>query len=486
MSFMDHLEPKARKRLEDVAEELFVAEKELLIRNGERSGDFYRVVRGTLEVVDSSAMPVLILDVLGPGTVVGEMGYLTGEPRSADVRAGEESVVLRWRKETLDRVLETNASLASAFYKASAQLLSKRLGQLNRAASQGAISGNSDRAAVPEDVRGARALADGLKTELRDLEASVARSTADEARKLLAPIAGRFVDSGRRMMAALPAPEREVAGELLARELQPYMMRAQLARLAITRESGYSGEPALLAHAELGEASGSDPLGVALDAMLLHQPTAAAHRSRQQPTVDAVLGLIGEMRSARHRVTVLHAGSGTLIARLLTAIGQACGERGADLTVLDGDREALAFLNSGTSTRPPTVKLRLVHEDLSRICTGASEVFFGRQDIIVVNGLVDYLPERTLATLLRKLRDHLLPGGAVVMTLLTPSHESFVFDHLLTWRTVRRPASSVVQFCEGLRYVECETAWTGDAGAVVVARLPQDFQRTLPVLPVPR
>ena len=89
MSFMDHLEPKAHKRLEELAEELTVPDGDLLIERGAHGGDFYRVIRGCLEVVDASSVPMLVLDVLGPGTVVGEMGYLSGEPRSADVRAGD-------------------------------------------------------------------------------------------------------------------------------------------------------------------------------------------------------------------------------------------------------------------------------------------------------------------------------------------------------------------------------------------------------------
>jgi CRP/FNR family transcriptional regulator, cyclic AMP receptor protein len=482
MSFMDHLAPDARKKLENVAEQLVVGDKDFLMRRGELAGDFYRLERGSLEVVDASTRPVLVLDVVGPGTVVGEMGYLTGAPRSADVRAGEDSVVLRWKKETLDRVLDTNATLASAFYRASALLLSHRLQRLNSATLQGAMGGRSDRAAIPEDVRGARALADSLKSELRELEPALARTDEAEAEEALKPVAKAFLDSGHRLMAALSARERDVAGELLARELQPYLMRSQLARLAITRESEHTGAPDVLAHVELGRAAGADPLGKALDALLLAQPTAQAHRQRPGPMLDRVLRMLKEMRTPRIRVLVINAGTGAFIASLMNAIG----ETGGDITIVDGDRDALAFLNSGTATRYPKVRTRLVHEELDRLAMGTSEVFFGPHDVVVLNGLVEYLPDRVLASMLRKCRDYLLPTGGVVMDFLTPTRESFVFDHLLTWRTVRRPADSIVQFAHGLRYVEPELCWEEGCAAIVSARLPPDFQRTLPVLPVPR
>ncbi len=483
MSFMDHLEPKAHKRLEELAEELTVPDGDLLIERGAHGGDFYRVIRGCLEVVDASSVPMLVLDVLGPGTVVGEMGYLSGEPRSADVRAGEETVVLRWRKETLDRVLQGDTELASAFYKASGLTLSRRLDKLNRAASDGALSSSFQRGPVPESVQGARSVADSLKEELHGLEPLLAKVSAEEALTRLAPVAGRFLDSGRRMMAALSAREREIAGELMARELQPYLIRSHLARMAITRETGLMGDAALLAHAELGDPEGADPLGTALDALLLAQPTVQSHRTRFEPTLEQTLAMLSQMRVPSLRVTVLHGGTGTFVARLVTSLSELAGERAAELTVIDGNPENLAFLNSGTATRPPNVRIRPVHEDLTHICMGTSKIFFAQQDLIVVNGLVEYLPDRALAMLLRRLRDHLLPGGGVVMNLLTPSGDSFVFDHLLTWRTVRRPPERIVQFCEGLRYIKSGVNWTRGAGAVVSAQLPKNFQKTLQLVP---
>ena len=497
MSFMDHLEPSARKRLEEVAEEVLVQDKELLIQRGGQSGDFYRVISGCLEVVDTSGAGEVVLDVLGPGTVVGEMGYLSGEKRSADVRAGEDTMVLRWRKEILDNVLETDLQLASAFYKASGLILSRRLDQLNRKASQGAI-----RAPVPESVEGARSVADSLKAELQKLELLLPKASPEEARERLAPVAARFVDSGRRMMAALSVREREIAGALMAQELQPYLIRSHLARMAITREAGHVGDAALLAHAEAGdpkasveradrtslpesraERPGLDPFGRALDALLLAQPTVQSHRTRTGPALQRIRTMLSEMRVPSLRVTVLHGGSGTFVARLVTELSEIAGERSADLTVIDGSRENLAFLNSGTATRPPNVRIRPVYDDLTRICMGSSQIYFAQQDLIFVNGLAEYLPDRALAMLLRRLRDHLLPGGGMVMSLLTPSPESFVFDHLLTWRTVRRSPERVVQFCEGLRYIDAEVTWAEDAGAVVSARLPKDFQRTLQLQP---
>ena len=56
-----------------------------LMRRGEPGGDVFLVEEGSLEVVDRRATPEVILAVLRPGAVVGEMAYLEDTPRSAEL-----------------------------------------------------------------------------------------------------------------------------------------------------------------------------------------------------------------------------------------------------------------------------------------------------------------------------------------------------------------------------------------------------------------
>jgi CRP-like cAMP-binding protein len=465
MSFMDHLAPEARQRLEQVAERILVPPRQVVIHKGETDGDFYRIEQGTLEVVDTSARPELVLDVLGPGTVVGEMAFLTGDPRSADVRAGVDCVLLRWAEDALHQELRNDAQLASAFYRASARLLSRRLRQLTAAAAGGGLSGSSDRAAVPEEVRGARALADRVKTELLQLEPQVrGAAQVQDGRRVLEPTWTAFLDSGRRLFKALPPSDRRRAGELLAKELNPYLTRSRLAELAMRRERGRTGDPALLAHVETAQAQGSDPLGVALDATLQQSATVVALRDRIGPTIDA---LEDALPGRAARVLVLNAGAGTTVARLVPLMSATGGE----ITVVDGDREALAFLNSA-SAAPIKVRIRLVAEDLARICLDRSEVHLGPHDLVLVDGLLEYMPDRALATLLPALRRQ-MPGRAqLVLNLLSPSDDAFVFDHLLGWPTLRRDPASVVQLLEHIGFEAVTLRYASGAGAVIQARTP--------------
>ena len=454
MSFMDHLGPQARARLEEVAERIRVPRMELVIHAGETDCDFYRIEEGSLEVVDRSARPELVLDVLGPGTVVGEMSFLTGDARSADVRAGEDCGLLKWSEDSLHAELRRDPKLAASFYRASARLLAKRLRAINAAAASGGLG--SERAAVPEEVRGARALADKMKGELLQCEAQVRRAgIGTQAEEILVEVWESFIDSGRRLFAALSGAEAEVAGKLLAQELSPYLIRSHLAELAITRRSGHSAGPALLAHVETGQRKGADPLGEALDYTLQRMPTPNGLRDRILPTIDAIEDALPE-RAAK--VMVLNVGPGTTIARLVPLLANTGGE----ITAVDNDSEALAFLNSA-SVAPLKVELRVVPEDLARIATGVSLVNFGPQDVIVCDGLIEYLPDRVVATLFRALLAHATGGSTLVLNLLLPSEDAFVFDRLLQWPTIRRDRAPSCG---------CSTRWATSAPRSATRREP--------------
>ena len=83
MSLFTLLNAESRERLERLAERAVVPARSRIIRRGDAGGDIYRVERGSVEVVDSRSRPEVILDVLGPGAVVGELSFLVGELRSA-------------------------------------------------------------------------------------------------------------------------------------------------------------------------------------------------------------------------------------------------------------------------------------------------------------------------------------------------------------------------------------------------------------------
>ncbi len=84
-----------------------VARGQPIVRQGERAESFYVVRRGTLEIVEENPKTgnERVLRILGRGEAFGELGLLEAAPRTATVRALEESQVYEIDKGAFERLL---------------------------------------------------------------------------------------------------------------------------------------------------------------------------------------------------------------------------------------------------------------------------------------------------------------------------------------------------------------------------------------------
>jgi NTE family protein len=104
------LPPDARARLEAAARVVGVPAGEDLVTEGDPAGSAFVVRRGRLEVFVGGRR----VREVGPGAVLGELALITGEPRSATVRARRDATVLELPREAFESVLDSDAS-ASRF-----------------------------------------------------------------------------------------------------------------------------------------------------------------------------------------------------------------------------------------------------------------------------------------------------------------------------------------------------------------------------------
>ena len=96
---------EARQRLEAASRLVAVPAGTWLMEAGDPAGAAYVVRRGRLEIDVAGR----IVRELGPGEVIGELALLTGEPRSAGVRARRDSTVLEIPRAAFDEVLAAHA-----------------------------------------------------------------------------------------------------------------------------------------------------------------------------------------------------------------------------------------------------------------------------------------------------------------------------------------------------------------------------------------
>lgn len=166
------------------------------------------------------------------------------------------------------------------------------------------------------------------------------------------------------------------------------------------------------------------------------------------------------------RVLVMPTTTGVCAA----ALGQAMARQGGTIVCVDEDREALVFLDSGVTARPSKVQMECLNVSLSGLSMGKVAIETEPCDLILLDGLLDYLPGRVVAVALQAIRRVLAPGGAVVLSGLLPSQDQFVFDHLLGWSTIRRDRESMVELVSASALEVQGASWSVGAGIVVAAR----------------
>lgn len=98
----------------------------------QRSADdraLYLVADGTVEVgvTTFDGLSVSSLAHIGTGSVIGEQSFFDGQPRSANVWAVTEGVLLRWELDRYERFATEQPALARDFLFAVARVLSTRL-----------------------------------------------------------------------------------------------------------------------------------------------------------------------------------------------------------------------------------------------------------------------------------------------------------------------------------------------------------------------
>lgn len=435
-AFIEAFDPEHRAKLEAAAEQLELQRGDYLLRRGDPGGDVFLLVDGTLEVVDSRSTPQVIVSVITPGQMVGDMAFVDDSPRSADVRAGLDAQVLRWTRDDLRSLLGRDPALAARFYEVIARLASVRLRRITDGAMSGSYASReqASHAGLQRTRDDARALAERVKGALLDLDNRLRQDATDEA--AMAALTAVLDDLQASVAAVLlehSDPEaRRVAGELLGRELHPYLVRSSLAERCIRRPQGVTGAAEIMAHVFVDTAAGDGRLGELLDRWLLDRPTFVAMRALRKPTLAALDQLLPKHRN--RRVLLINAGTGSLAAHMVEGLHQPP----TVLTVVDQSREALAFLDPTMLDRRGTVQLQTVQENLGQLAMGRLRHTFPEQDAVVVHGLVEYLPERIAVSLLTVCRGLVRDSGAVLVSGLAPSDDQPLLDRLLEWPTVRR------------------------------------------------
>ena len=97
-------------------------DKDVIIREGNKDIDFFKLIQGALIVVKGGKK---IAEIVQPGEYFGEMSAITGEPRSATIISKERSIIKRFPGDKLYELIEKNPDVAKHLFRVIAGRLNK-------------------------------------------------------------------------------------------------------------------------------------------------------------------------------------------------------------------------------------------------------------------------------------------------------------------------------------------------------------------------
>lgn len=127
-----HLDDEQISGFIDACETIELAPGEMFIEQGISGDRLYFLLEGTLRVFVEGGKDEYELAVLTAPAVVGEMEFLTGEPRAASVRSLEPGRALTLGFETLMERLEQGEPATLRVFFHTTQVLARRLAAMDR------------------------------------------------------------------------------------------------------------------------------------------------------------------------------------------------------------------------------------------------------------------------------------------------------------------------------------------------------------------
>ncbi len=417
-AFLANLGAHATARLLSAGVVLELPPGATLIRRGEKGGDIYVVEAGSLEIVDDRFHPEVVLDLVHPGDLVGDMTFLDQEPRSADVRASSAARCVHIPRAALQALLEQDSEVSAAFFRALAERMAERHRNLTAAASLGALGrrrGPSGSSALPSLRQQAGEIA--ARARARWSQAAPARWTGSpEAANTEVEAATTALAEEASSWLERCGDGAEEAGALLADELHSAIATTSLGAM-LGNGAGRGLQRDLRAWA-IGEPGGEE------EEVIRHRGSL----ERSFFGLATFVRLRRQQQQLRHQLEQLASQAPPTRSLLLSVNPEwlpaaALGQR----LILGG---AAAPADGAPATR--------IEAGLLALIQGRQRILLEAVDRVVIDGILEFLPDRWVVQALQWAAAQTRPGARLIVAQLPPTTEAPFVAEVLGWRGIRR------------------------------------------------
>ena len=471
---------------EAIIERHFAPKEDILVEDND-DNDVFLIRSGKAAVLLGGGSSEI---VLGAGDLIGELSFLLGNRRSASIVAKDDVVCWSVTTTAMEEVFKSDAQISANFYKTLGTVIAERLINGSRRQMQKMIFQEEDDALIGLMSIQANEIKDKLdnfcriiykaisdetsvyREQLRTINEEYSMKSTPENwsvrkekvaqlvedlqrveetlfRKYKSRLLEVFEDLNKLLNELLDLEKRNEVG-LFANHLfdQTILQRVDLWRKR--KEGGASQtEPLLLIAHLLQDTHESNTVWDAeqlvaewIDKVLGEFPTVKAFRARIHLLSDRIVSLYPKEPS---RLTIVNDSAGVILAKVYPHIAKISGE----ICAVSHDSTSLYYMDLGMDIRSGRVKMRFhrVSSIISLVLGDAAilppQVSQSSQQVIAIDGLMDYLPDRYLVILIEKCLHYLAPGGKLLLSSILPTSDEALFSNFFQWHMVRRSEQEV-------------------------------------------
>jgi extracellular factor (EF) 3-hydroxypalmitic acid methyl ester biosynthesis protein len=429
-----------------------------LISMGAPAACFFYVEKGTLEVSYTAQQTPIVVALIGPGSLFGEIGFFDQLSRTRNIKAVEDVRLRLFDNGTMARLQADDLTLYARFLEVILrtvcgrfrQVLSER-GPLTAYAASLTTGKEHFKGMqqLPADLLGSsgwqqinRQLED-FKANMFDIAYRLQGEPGPEISYQLKREGEALLDAlFEQLRAAKALMQEKTHADLIwgyvFKELFPYLVRSRFFERAYYKPKGYAGDFFMIELIYRNQPEGDGKLGSLVDGWLLNQIPARAVRGRRRLLQQELDRLCRQRLATDASINIMNLACGPC-RELLDLIAHGGYSEKINALCIDIDAEALQFASQQASRFDHRAALRFMCENVIKWALGRSQQNFDPQDIIYSSGLCDYLDRRLVLSLIQSCYEHLKPGGALIIGNFAPANpDRLIMDHLFYWRLIYR------------------------------------------------